>query len=146
LQGKVPVEKLVISKGCKSFNMYANPESQATVQAAKKLMDLGYQFVPGMKVSWIVTNSRRSPQEVEPYVEGRKFEARPDFRYYAERIAQTVSRVTEVYGLDDKSLMSGNSQSNLMDGNFASPEERPAAVKKVDVKRTEKKLSLDDFM
>ena len=55
-----------ISKGCKPFNTYANPDSQATVQTARKLMAMGYEFVPGMKVSWIVTNSRRTPQEVVP--------------------------------------------------------------------------------
>jgi DNA polymerase, archaea type len=146
LQGKVNPKKLVISKGCKPFNTYANPDSQATVQAAKKLMAMGYQFVPGMKVSWIVTNSRRSPQEVTPYVEGRQFDATPDWRYYAERVAQTVSRVTEVWGLDDKSLMSGNTQSNLLDGNFGGPEEKVPVAKKPDVKKTDKKLTLDDFM
>ncbi|MCE5295638.1 MAG: DNA polymerase II [Euryarchaeota archaeon] len=145
LQGKVNPKKLVISKGCKPFNSYANPDSQATVQAARKLMAMGYQFVPGMKVSWVVTNSRRSPQEVAPYVEGRPFDSTPDWRYYAERIAQTVSRVTEVWGLDDRSLMSGNTQSNLLDGNFGGEEKAPAA-KRPDVKKTDKKLTLDDFM
>ena len=105
MQGKVPPEKLVISKGCKPFNMYANPDSQPTVQTAKKLIASGFEFVPGMKVSWIVTNSRKTPQEVTPYVEGQKFEGTPDWRYYAERVAQTVSRVTEVWGLDEKSLI-----------------------------------------
>ncbi|MFA5313640.1 MAG: family B DNA polymerase [Methanomassiliicoccales archaeon] len=146
LQGKVNPKKLVISKGCKPFNSYANPDSQATVQAARKLMTMGYQFVPGMKVSWVVTNSRRSPQEVAPYVEGRPFDATPDWRYYAERIAQTVSRVTEVWGLDDRSLMSGNTQSNLLDGDFGDQEEKRTATSKPDVKKTDKKLTLDDFM
>jgi len=147
LQGKVSPKKLIISKGCKAFNSYANPDSQATVQAAKKLIAMGYQFVPGMKVSWIVTNSKRTPQEVTPYVEGRPFEGVPDWRYYAERVAQTVSRVTEVWGLDDKSLMAGNTQSNLLDGNFGGQEDKPSQPsKKTEVKKTDKKLTLDDFM
>ncbi|QLH74684.1 MAG: DNA polymerase II [Methanomassiliicoccales archaeon] len=146
LQGKVDPRKLVISKGCKAFSSYANPDSQATVQAAKKLISMGYQFVPGMKVSWIVTNSRRTPQEVTPWVEGRPFEGTPDWRYYAERVAQTVSRVTEVWGLDDRSLMSGNTQSNFLNGNFGPQEDKVPTNRKTEVKKTNKRLSLDDFM
>ncbi len=144
LQGKVPIEKLVISKGCKPFNTYANPDSQATVQTARKLMAMGYEFVPGMKVSWIVTNSKRTPQEVVPWIEGRPFEGTPDWRYYAERVAQTVSRVTEVYGLDERSLIAGNTQANLFDGNFQSDGRPPPPVRK-EVKRTDKKQTLDDY-
>ncbi|OPY34182.1 MAG: DNA polymerase [Methanomassiliicoccales archaeon PtaU1.Bin124] len=147
MQGKVPVEKLVISKGCKPFNMYANPDSQPTVQTARKLMASGFEFVPGMKVSWIVTNSRKTPQEVIPYVEGQKFTATPDWRYYAERVAQTVSRVTEVWGLDEKSLVAGNTQSNLFSQQFVGEEDRPKPpAPKAEVKKTQKKLSLEDFM
>jgi DNA polymerase I len=144
MSGGVPVEKLVISKGCKPFNTYANPDSQATVQTAKKLMSMGYEFVPGMKVSWIVTNSRKTPQEVVPWMEGRPFEGTPDWRYYAERVAQTVSRVTEVYGLDERSLIAGNTQKNLLDGDFQTEERQPPPVRK-EVKRTDKKLTLDDY-
>ncbi len=144
LQGKVEPRRLVISKGCKPFNTYANPDSQATVQTARKLMAMGYEFVPGMKVSWIVTNSRRTPQEVLPWIEGRPFEGTPDWRYYAERVAQTVSRVTEVYGLDERSLIAGNTQANLFDGNFQSDDRPPPPVRK-EVKRTDKKQTLDDY-
>jgi DNA polymerase I len=144
LQGKVEPRRLVISKGCKPFNTYANPDSQATVQTARKLMAMGYEFVPGMKVSWIVTNSRRTPQEVTPWIEGRPFEGTPDWRYYAERVAQTVSRVTEVYGLDERSLIAGNTQANLFDGNFQSEDRPPPPVRK-EVKRTDKKQTLDDY-
>jgi DNA polymerase I len=147
MQGKVPPEKLVISKGCKPFNMYANPDSQPTVQTAKKLIASGYEFVPGMKVSWIVTNSRKTPQEVTPYLEGVKFVGTPDWRYYAERVAQTVSRVTEVWGLDEKSLIAGNTQSNLFSDQFVNDEDKPKPpASKTEVKKTQKKLSLEDFM
>jgi DNA polymerase I len=144
LAGKVPVDKLVISKGCRPFNQYANPDTMATVQTARKMQAMGFEFVPGMKVSWIVTNSKRSPQEVEPMVQGRPFTATPDFRYYAERVAQTVARATEVFGWDEKSLMSGNQQRNLFDSNFG--EEKQAVLKKEEVRKTDKKLCLDDFM
>ena len=146
---KVPIEKLVISKGCRPFNQYAKPDSQLTVQVAKKLMASGEQFVPGMKVSWIVTNSKRSPQEAEPYVSGRKFVGQPDCRYYAERIAQSLGRATEVFGWDDKSLMAGNQQMNLLNAAFTDTEERKPsplqAAKRAEVKKTDKKLTLDDF-
>jgi DNA polymerase I len=68
-----------------------------------------------MKVSWIVTNAKETPQEVTPYIQGRKFEATPDWKYYAERMAQTLSRITEVYGITAKDLMAGNIQSSLTD-------------------------------
>jgi DNA polymerase I len=144
LAGNVPVEKLVISKGCRPFNQYANPDSQAPVQTARKLQAMGYEFVPGMKVSWIVTDSRRSPQELEPYISGRPFTATPDHRYYAKRVAQTVSRVTEVFGWDEESLMSGNQQRNLFDSKFEGAEK--VTLKKEEVRKTDKKLTLDDFM
>lgn len=142
--GKVPVEKLVISRSCKPFNQYKDPDSQATVQTAKKLMAMGYEFVPGMKVSWIVTDSRKTPQVVEPYVSGRQFTSTPDWRYYAERIAQTIARATEIFGWDEKSLMMGSQQFTLFDQSFDKAEKKDKA--KAVVKKTDKKLSLEDFM
>ncbi|MCG7840698.1 MAG: DNA polymerase II [Methanomassiliicoccales archaeon] len=144
LSGNVPIEKLVISKGCRDFRKYANPDAQATVQTAKKLMTMGYEFVPGMKVSWIVTNSRKKPQEVQPYISGQEFPYTPDYRYYAERMAQTLSRATEVFGWGDRDLMNGNQQANLFDSSFT--EEKKPVIKLEQVKKTDKKLSLDDFM
>jgi DNA polymerase I len=142
--GKVAVEKLVISRSCKPFNQYKDQDSQATVQTAKKLMAMGYEFVPGMKVSWIVTDSRRTPQVVEPYVSGRQVISTPDWRYYAERIAQTIARATEIFGWDEKSLMMGSQQFTLFDQSFdkTSKKEKEKDV----VKKTDKKLSLEDFM
>jgi DNA polymerase, archaea type len=142
MEGNVPVDKLVISRTVKQFSFYKDPDTQANVQAAKKMIDLGYEFIPGMKVSWVVTDSRKTPQEVEPYISGRDFEAIPDYRYYAERVAQTVARATEVFGWDEKSLMMGSQQSTLFDGSFGGRSER----QKREVRRTERNLSLEDFM
>ena len=114
------------------------------MQTARKLQAMGYEFVPGMKVSWVVTDSNKTPQELEPYVSGRPYTATPDYRYYAKRVAQTVARVTEVFGWDEKSLMSGNQQRNLFDSNFE--DDKKATLKKEEVKRTDRKLTLDDFM
>ncbi len=143
---KVPVESLVISRTCKSFNSYKDPDSQANVQAARKLMAMGYDFIPGMKVSWIVTDSRKTPQEVEPYVSGRKFEHRPDCRYYAERVAQTAARATEVFGWGEKDLLTGSQQVTLFDSSFAGGSDTGRKKKEPEVKRPKKKLDLRDFM
>jgi DNA polymerase I len=144
LECKVPVEDLVISRTCKTFSSYKDPDSQANVQTAKKLMAMGYDFVPGMKVSWVVTDSRKTPQEVEPYISGRPFEHRPDCRYYAERLAQTAARATEVFGWGEKDLMTGSQQATLFDASFSSP--GPARTKSKPEKKPAKKLDLRDFM
>lgn len=140
----VPIEELVISRTCKPFSAYKDPDSQANVQTAKKLMAMGYDFIPGMKVSWIVTDSKKTPQEVEPYVSGRPFEHQPDCRYYADRIAQTSARATEVFGWGEKDLMTGSQQATLFDAAFSSP--GPAKTKSKPEKKAGKKLDLRDFM
>jgi DNA polymerase, archaea type len=145
MECKVPIESLVISRTCKSFNSYKDPDSQANVQAARKLMAMGYEFVPGMKVSWIVTDSKKTPQEVEPYVSGRKFEHQPDCHYYAERIAQTAARATEVFGWGEKDLLTGSQQVTLFDTSFAGGTDEPRK-KKAEPKKPNKKLDLRDFM
>ncbi len=109
-RGKVPVEKLVISRTVKDFKFYKNPGSMANVQAAKKLMAMGYEFVPGMKVAWVVVNARGSRQDVEPYIPGRPFTKKPDYRYYARRVAETLARITEVFGVDEENLLTGSRQ------------------------------------
>ena len=118
LAGKIPVSELVISRSCKGLDAYENPERMANVQTAKKLIEMGYEFIPGMKVSWIVTDSSSAPQKVEPYISGVEFNGKPDYRYYAERISQTASRITEVFGWDEKDIMMGSQQATLFDGNF----------------------------
>jgi hypothetical protein len=143
---KAPVESLVISRTCKSFNSYKDPDSQANVQAARKMMAMGYDFIPGMKVSWVVTDSRKTPQEVEPYISGRKFEHRPDCRYYAERIAQTAARATEVFGWGEKDLLTGSQQVTLFDTTFSGGSEVEGKRKEPDNKRSGRKLDLRDFM
>jgi DNA polymerase I len=114
-KGQVPVEKLVISRSVRDIKQYKNPDSMPNVQAAKKLQEMGYEFVPGMKVSWIVVNDRRSPQEVEPFVSGRPFTKKPDYEYYARRLAETLSRITEVFELDQNALITGKRQTTLFE-------------------------------
>lgn len=145
LSGDVPIEDLVISRTSKSFNSYKDPDTQVNVIAAKKMIALGYDFTPGMKVSWIVTDSKKTPQEVEPYISGRPFTYHPDYRYYAERLSQTLARVTEFFGWSEKDLIMGSQQVTLFDSSF---EESPAISQKKSKpasKKTSKTTSLNDF-
>ena len=102
--GNVKLESLVISRSVKEFDLYKEGDSLANVQAARKLMKKGQEFVPGMKVSWIVTDSKKRPQVVEPYLPNTPFDGKPDYEYYADRVAQTLARITEVFNLDESSL------------------------------------------
>ncbi|MCK5397558.1 MAG: DNA polymerase II, partial [Thermoplasmata archaeon] len=144
-KGEVQPEDLVISRTCKQFNMYKNPDTQTTVQTAKKLMAMGYEFFPGMKVSWIVTNGKRTPIEAEPFISGRKFEHAPDYDYYARRVAMTLARITDVFGWDTQELLSGRQQTSLFsyDG-VPMPNKKKKNEPKV--KKTDKELTLDDFL
>jgi DNA polymerase I len=150
LDGKVPVEALVVSRTCREESEYKDAGSQVTVQAARKLRSMGYDFVPGMKVSWVVVNGRKSPQEVEPYLSGRPFDKRPDYEYYARRTAMTLARATEYFGWGVGDLLAGKKgakQVGLFDGDFGTGSE-PSKLKerKGEVKRTEKSLKLEDFV
>ncbi len=140
--GDVPISSLVISRTCKDYNYYKEPDSMANVQTAKKMEAKGYEFVPGMKVSWIVTNSKKTPQEVEPYIDGEDFDARPDWNYYARRVAMTLARVTEVFGWDENALLSGISQSTLFDSFGSSKREK----RDKGPEKPSKTTTLDDFM
>jgi DNA polymerase I len=152
LDGKVPIEDLVVSRTCREESSYKDADTQVTVQAARKLAAMGYEFVPGMKVSWIVVDGRKSPQEVEPYVSGRTFERKPDFEYYARRTAMTLARATEYFGWDAADLLAGKKgakQAGLFDTGFAAHgtgREGRSSSKKVEVRTTKKPLKLDDFI
>ncbi len=137
--GKVPAEQLVISRTVKDPAKYVNPDAMPNVQAASKLEDMGYEFVPGMKVSWIVTDARKTPMEVQPFLSGRPFEEEPDWEYYARRLAQTLGYIGEVFGWDEKSLLVGSQQATLFKRSY---DEKP----KAEPKKTDRPLTLEDFM
>ena len=120
--GKVPVDKLVISRSVKDFKFYKNPDGMPNVQAAKKLIKMGHEFIPGMKVAWVVVNARGAKQDVEPYIPGTEFKRKPDYRYYARRVAETLARITEVFGVDEETLLTGSRQISL--GSFEKREKR----------------------
>jgi DNA polymerase I len=149
MKGEIDPSKLVISRSVREESQYKASDSMINVRVYKKLKELGYDVVPGMKVSWIVTNSRAHPQEFEPWVEGRPLpeKVRPDYRYYATRLAATISRVTDSFGWDEKSLVSGVQQSSFLNNDFESKREaKRQARAPAEPKKTDKKLKLDDFM
>ena len=146
LAKKVKDSDLVISRTCRGLDAYENPERMSNVQAARKIIDKGYDFIPGMKVSWIVTNGNVVPQEVEPYISGADFEGSPDYKYYAERLAQTASRITEVFGWSEKDLLMGSQQRTLFDGDFGSKDATEKKKKEpVAPKAVSKSPRLEDF-
>lgn len=144
MAGKMDPSKLVISRSVREESQYKSSESMINVRVFKRLKELGYPAVAGMKVSWIVTNSRAHPQEFEPWIDGRPFPkgVRPDYKYYATRLAATIARVTESLGWDERSLLSGVQQATFKDNDF----ESKRVAKNAQPKKTDKKLNLDNFM
>lgn len=147
LKGNVDLSSLIISKSVGEFDSYDNPDSLVHVNVAKKLKEMGYDFTPGMKTPFIITNGFVQPQKAEPVIEGVEFTARPDFRYYAERLAMALARITEPFGCDERALLQGNSQRSL---EFFC-EEKPAMVSmqtpdNIVSKKVKQKATLDMFM
>jgi len=112
---RVPVERLVIARAVRGEEEYnaSTRDALPFLRVFRQLRSEGYDVVPGMRVAWVVTDSRRSPQGIEPWIEGRAFGQAPDWEYYAERVAQTLARVTEVFGWDAASLLRGSHQQRL---------------------------------
>ena len=104
--GDVEDSNLVISKTVNLSRKYVNEDNQAHLQAYKKYIKTGRPFVSGMKISFIVTNARISPMEVEPYIPEEDC-PKPDYDYYTDRMAKSLSRVTEVFDWDAKALKKG---------------------------------------
>ncbi|MFO7991744.1 MAG: DNA polymerase domain-containing protein [Thermoplasmata archaeon] len=140
-EGDIPPKKLIISRSCKKFSRYVNPDSMPNVQAARKMEKKGYRFTPGMKVSWVVIDGENTPQEVEPWLPDSELEGEPDREYYARRIAKTISRVTDVFGWNQESLMYGNKQSNLFSSDFENDDKNERGPE-----RTDENVTLEDFM
>ncbi|MGA7847107.1 MAG: DNA polymerase domain-containing protein [Thermoplasmata archaeon] len=126
-EGKVPVERLVISRTVRPEEQYnaSTRENLPFLRVYKQLLAEGFDVIPGMRVAWVVTNARKTPQEIEPWIEGRKFPPtlQPDYTYYADRLAQTLARVTEVFGWNAADLLQGSRQQTL--GDRASPPAPP---------------------
>jgi DNA polymerase, archaea type len=109
LSGSVPTERLVVARSVREEGQYneATRDALPFLRAFRQLQQEGYDVIPGMKVAWIVTNANAKPQAIEPWIGGRTPKQTPDYRYYAERVAQTLARVTEVYEWDASELIEG---------------------------------------
>ena len=105
-EGEFDDNQFVISKTVNLNRKYVNEDNQAHLQAYKKYIETGRPFVSGMKISFIVTNANVSPMIVEPYIPEEKC-PKPDYNYYADRIAKSLSRITDVFDWDEKALKSG---------------------------------------
>jgi len=112
---EVRPERRVIARSVRDEGEYnaSTRDALPFLRVCRQLRSEGYDVIPGMRVAWVVTDSRHSPQDVEPWVEGRAFTKAPDWDYYAERVAQTLARVTEVFGWDAASLLRGSHQQRL---------------------------------
>ena len=167
-KGDVETSALVISRSVKAESSYANPDGLVHVRAAQKLKALGEEFVPGMKVSYvIVESSGKTRQEIEPWLTGKPFEYKVDYEYYARRVAASLARVTEVFDWDEAALLRGArvTQQDLFSSDFktkaAVDEDRMKEAREMGIhhplskkeaepvkpkpKVTNKDLSLDDF-
>ena len=123
----VDVADLVISRSCKGHlrrdgsvdfhRVYKNPDSLPYVRVARQRIEAGLGFTPGMKVGWIVTDSKKSPMRVEAWMVD-ELEVEPpqyDSEFYARRLATALGRVTEAFGWDEKELLAGSRQQTLFD-------------------------------
>ena len=107
--GEMEKQHYVISKTVNLKRKYVNEDNQAHLQAYKKFIETGRPFVSGMKVSFIVTNAKVSPMEVEPFIPDEEC-PEPDYDYYVDRIAKSLSRVTDVFEWDAKALKKGKQE------------------------------------
>jgi DNA polymerase, archaea type len=131
---RVPPERLVIARSVRAESDYnaSTRDALPFLRVFRQLKQEGYDVIPGMRVAWIVTNSGKSPQEVEPWVEGRAFPKEPDWEYYADRVAQTLARVTEVFDWDAAALLRGSHQRRLGTAEAPTTEAKGAAPATLD--------------
>jgi DNA polymerase, archaea type len=128
LAGKYEPDRFVIARSVREEGEYnaSTRDGLPFLRVFRQLKEEGYPVVPGMKVAWIVTDARKSPQQVEPIFEGRTLKGKPDWQYYAERLAQTLARVTEIFGWSEDRLLQATRQSNLSGLDLPTP--RPPAA------------------
>ena len=122
---EVDPTELILAKSCKGTvrkdgsvdfsKAYANPDSMAQVRVARARIALGLGFTSGMKVSYVVTDASRSPMTVEPWLDSEEDGGISEYdgKFYAERLAAALGRITEAFGWNAKELMAGNKQSSL---------------------------------
>ncbi|MCI4362875.1 MAG: DNA polymerase II [Thermoplasmata archaeon] len=125
-EGRVAPERLVVARSVRAESEYneATKDALPFLRVFRQLQSEGYDVIPGMKVAWLVTDASRTPQQVEPWVVGRALTKPPDYTYYAERLAQTLARVTEVFDWDASALLKGGRQQRFGEAEPARPDPR----------------------
>jgi DNA polymerase I len=128
--GQVPASEVVLAKSCKGRVVrtpvktaadvdftkdYSKPDSMVQVRVAKQRIERGLGFTTGMKVSYVVTDAAKPPMAAVPWPDTEEEQAKVtyDGRFYAERLAAAVGRITEAFGWEAKDLMAGNKQTSL---------------------------------
>ena len=112
-EGEVPLSNLAITRGVKEFTQYEEAQRMPGVRAAMEMLAMGKRWLPGEKVSWIVT-ADTSPQRVAAYWSDDQ-EIEPSYEYYRRRILSTVEPIMSIYGHDNQSLETGAKQQRLGD-------------------------------
>ena len=130
--GSVDPSRLVISRSCKGkwnskknewdFSIYSNPDGLPYVRAAKQRIAAGLQFTPGMKVGYIITEPDPGEKKlgVSAWLVDEIGGEPPEYDrdYYAKRLAKSLGRITEAFGVDEKELLKGarpKGQSSIFD-------------------------------
>ena len=130
--GSVDPSRLVISRSCKGkwnskknewdFSIYSNPDGLPYVRAAKQRISAGLQFTPGMKVGYIITEPEPGEKKlgVSAWLVDEIGGEPPEYDrdYYAKRLAKSLGRITEAFGVDEKELLKGarpKGQSSIFD-------------------------------
>lgn len=104
-EGSFELNDLVITKSVKAEKEYKFPARIIGLRAAKKMLNRGIPWIPGTKVSWLVTNAKISPMDVEPYIEGE--DVKIDREYYAGRIISTLTDIAKALDWDRLGVASG---------------------------------------
>ncbi len=116
---------LVISRSCKGHidrngnadftKAYDYPDRLPYVRAAKKRIQAGLAFTPGMKIGWLVIDRTTSPMVVAPWLveETGIPQDEYDAEFYAKRVAIAMGRITEAFGWTADDLLKGNRQTTL---------------------------------
>jgi DNA polymerase I len=111
-ENQVDTTELILAKSCKGHvnkdgsidfsKHYARPDSMAQVRVARARIKIGLGFTSGMKVSYVVTDASVSPMKVEPWLENEQEGgiSAYDGRFYAERLAAALGRITEAFGIN----------------------------------------------
>ena len=128
--GGVPPEQLVIARSVRAEAEYRYRDPGQPAVPARVPPDAGRGVRRRARHEGRLDRHRRRPGPRRRSSRGfpAGLSPEPDYGYYAERVAQTLARVTEVYDWDATSLLRGNHQRRLGEDSSGLPEEGAAAT------------------